>query len=435
MSPAVRNNIHSALVPPIRLAAFAPLPRLPWLAICWSIVWSSTTPLVASADILVLESGGVLRGEWLNRFDRDPAEYLWRSPAGAELRIPSERVAKAIREKPAEREYEALAPTFPDTVQGQWDAAEWCRTHQLNGARDVHLRRVLELDDRFVPAWHGLGYVQLGGRWQRPADRNRERGYELHKGRWRLAQDIERIEDRAKERAAEDDWRKRINVWHDLLDSPAKYARACAEFAELRDPRAIPALAAIYSQDRRPAVRLIIVRSVARIEGPAADNFLFHAALSDNDSEIFHTATEQLELRRSPELVPALVRALQSTNPIAINRAAYMLGRANDRSVIPPLIDALITRHWVPLGGAHSSSSYSATFGRANSPNDTPASAGLSKSDPQWAEVWLQNQEVLDALVKLTGGANFSFQVQAWRVWYAADRQRATATIDARRNK
>ncbi len=146
---------------------------------------------------------------------------------------------------------------------------------------------------------------------------------------------------------------------------------------------------------------------------------MFNIAMSDGDAEVFHDCLERLETRRPQDLVESCVQALQSGHNGVVNRAAYLLGRLGDKSAIPALINVLTTRHWIQTGKGNGAS-YSATFGRADQSGDAPTGAGLSKSEPQWIEVWTRNQDVLDALIKLSGGANFSYSTPAWRVWYAA---------------
>lgn len=397
---------------------------------------------VGRADLWELDNGGVVRGERLNGDRRDAEVIVVRSRSGAELRFAADRVVRTVRERPIEREYEELAPTFADTVEGQWKLAEWCRRNKLAGPRETHLRRIVELDERFAPAWYGLGYVQLNGRWQKPADANRERGYEYHRGRWRLAQDIELSDERAKVRESQNDWKKRVSQLRSTLDSALRASGAAdarrarwvtTELEEIRDPNAIPALSAFYLSEPRAPVRRQLLQTLGRIEGPAADSALFNAAMVDPDPDAFQQAVDLLEARRPPDLIETLVKALGSDRNSEVNRAAYLLGRSGDRTTIGPLIDALITRHWLPAPGS-SGGGYSATFGRAEG-SEAPTGAGLSKSEAQWIEVWTQNQDVLDALVKLSGGANFSFQTQAWRVWHAAERSRPAPAIDSRRQK
>jgi hypothetical protein len=46
--------------------------------------------------------------------------------------------------------------------------------------------------------------------------------------------------------------------------------------------------------------------------------------------------------------------------------------------------------------------------------------------------LWIENQEVLRALVALTG-ENFEFDQRAWKSWYAS--QRKPVTLDVRRGE
>jgi hypothetical protein len=55
---------------------------------------------------------------------------------------------------------------------------------------------------------------------------------------------------------------------------------------------------------------------------------------------------------------------------------------------------------------------------------------------PRILIIHMQNQQVLDALVKLTG-ANFNFDQRAWRYWHAQEKIAAESqqpAIDARRD-
>jgi hypothetical protein len=70
----------------------------------------------------------------------------------------------------------------------------------------------------------------------------------------------------------------------------------------------------------------------------------------------------------------------------------------------------------------------SATFPTGN----TPGGGGLSMNEgPKIIEVPHQNQQVLDALMALTG-QNFSFDHRAWSYWHAS--QTKQVNLDARRD-
>ena len=54
----------------------------------------------------------------------------------------------------------------------------------------------------------------------------------------------------------------------------------------------------------------------------------------------------ELEQRKEPNVIPALVQALRSTNPEVVNRAAWALAHLNAVSAVPRLIPALITTQY-----------------------------------------------------------------------------------------
>ena len=111
-----------------------------------------------------------------------------------------------------------------------------------------------------------------------------------------------------------------------------------------------------------------------------------------------------------------------------VNRAAYFLGKLGEKSTVSPLIGALRTKHKFVEPRA-SPGQTTTTFGSGPG----VSSGGLSVGGgPKEVHVWIENQEVLRALVALTG-ENFEFDQRAWTSWYA--RQRKPVTLDARRRE
>src|SRR5262245_45482871 len=92
------------------------------------------------ADVFVLNSGGRIEGEWLNRDEQPRTKYEVRQ-GGVKLVLPLSQVKEAIRQTPVEQEYSRKAPAASDTVEGQWELAEWCRKNNLTRQREGHLRR------------------------------------------------------------------------------------------------------------------------------------------------------------------------------------------------------------------------------------------------------------------------------------------------------
>jgi len=105
------------------------------------------------------------------------------------------------------------------------------------------------------------------------------------------------------------------------------------------------------------------------------------------------------------------VAALGGADNDRINRAAEALGGLGSTAAIAPLIGALQTEHILVVGGGAAEGSTTATF--------TPSGGGLSMgSGPKRQKTRVQNQRVLEALVRLTG-ENFEWNIAAWQAWLA----------------
>ncbi|NBW86204.1 MAG: HEAT repeat domain-containing protein [Planctomycetia bacterium] len=146
--------------------------------------------------------------------------------------------------------------------------------------------------------------------------------------------------------------------------------------------------------------------------------------LDHADGETRIAAIERLAALGPQVAVPTLVSALASPDNGQVNRAAEALGRLGATSAVGPLIAALETQHVFVVGGDTSAGATSATF--------TPSGGGLSMgSGPKQTRVPRRNERVLEALVRLTG-ANFEWDVQAWRAWFL-NRALPPAGLDLRR--
>jgi hypothetical protein len=128
------------------------LPRL--LAICVAIVWACSAR--CAADEIKLRSGATFQGQWLNASDSSQY-FIIRTRSGGLITLDAAHVAGVTRTRPEEVEYESLAERAPGTAAGQWELAEWCRTHGLGLQQRLHLQRVVELDPQHVAARRALG--------------------------------------------------------------------------------------------------------------------------------------------------------------------------------------------------------------------------------------------------------------------------------------
>ncbi len=384
------------------------------------------TATFARGDVYILTNGGQVRGELVNPTESPRQQYIVRTNSGATVTIDRKQLKQIVPQSPAELEYEKIHPTFPDTANGQWELAEWCLKNALPKQRNLAMERVIELDPDHKQARMGLGYSQLEGRWIQRDDWKREHGYVLHKGKWRLPQEIELIEGKRQTELAEKKWFLDMRKWRGWLADPSRAKEAEESLKAINDPAAVPALVRALDEDDSQPLRLVYVQALGRIYTPPAIHALAALVLGDADPEIRLSSLDELAEKPHPDITAKFVPVLRDKNNVRVNRAGVALGKLGDKSAVRPLIDGLITVH-----------TYHVTSGNSN-PNSistgvgSDGSGGLSMgSSTRVVKQEMQNQGVLDALVNLTG-QNFDFDEVAWRNWYAA--QNKAAKVNSRRD-
>ncbi|HEX4148125.1 MAG TPA: hypothetical protein VHY20_04020, partial [Pirellulales bacterium] len=195
----------------------------------------------ARADTFVLASGGKVEGTLANPQESPREKYVIKVAAGGEITLARDQVKEIIRKRPAEVDYDKIRATYPDTVEGQWALAEWCREQHLSEARKVHLKRVLELDPDHAAARGALGYSKFDGQWKTQPEVMSERGYVDYKGRWRLPQEVEILEQQRKAELAEKTWISNLKRWREWLAS-GRSQEATKLIQDIRDPSAVAAI-------------------------------------------------------------------------------------------------------------------------------------------------------------------------------------------------
>jgi len=381
----------------------------------------------ACADTFVLVSGGRIEGEWLNRDEQPPKEYLVLTASGLKASLQVTQVREVLRASADRGQYAQRAATAPDTPEGQWQLAEWCRQQSLFDERRAHLQRVIELDPNHNYARRALGFAFLDGQWITQADFRRQEGYELYKGKWRTPQEIEILEEQARLDQAHKDWLKKLRRYRAELDDPARAKLGFESLTGVKDPIAVRPIVAMMLRERVRRVKMLYADVLAGIDSADAVGALVERVLYDPDEEMFHHCLARLIDRRPPRLADPLVAALKNKNNATVNRAAAALGRIGDPEAIGPLIDALITTHSQYIPGRNPDSTTATFSGDQHSVTQGGA--------PQVLIMHVRNQHVLDALTKLTG-TNFDYDRESWHYWHAQEKKAREASqpvADARR--
>lgn len=391
-----------------------------------------STAAAARGDVFVLTNQGEVRGELLNPDESPRKTYVVRTSSGGQVVLAADQVQQVRPQSAAEMKYDRYRADCPDTPEGHWTMAEWCRNNRLNAQRDAHLRRILELDPDHAEARRGLGYSQIGGRWTTQEQVMLENGYirsKLAPGKWILPQEEELLERRKEVTTAQLEWNAKLKRFSNWLGTD-KHAQGVAGIQAIDDPYAVNALAKAMETDQRQEARLLYLAALGRLNVPASMNILVGVSLYDRDEEIRAAAQDEVVRQDYRPGVARYVQALKDKDNAVVNRAAAALGLLKDPAAVEPLISALVTTHTFVVQKGQPGQ-MSSTFG--SGPGGTGGGGfTFGGSSTETVKRTFENRAVLQALVDLTGGTSFNYDVKAWKYWYVA--QKKPKTLDARRD-
>ncbi len=392
------------------------------LALALGLGWSSAAP----GEVFILANGARLEGELLNPDQKPRETYEINTPGGGRITLDRSQVKQVLRRRPEEVEYERIRPRYPDTVEGQWNLAEWCRQRSLLSQREIHLERIIELDPDHQEARRILGYDWHDGEWKTREQKMKERGYVRRGGEWVLPQRLKIEEEQERIKEAESEWKKKLNRWQRWLGT-TRDRLARESILSIHDPLAVAALGDTLKDEPRDAARILYIKSLAGIGTPAAKGLLARWALVDPIPEVRLTCLDYLKEEKDPDVTAYFIGKLRSKQNAEINRAAVALGRLGDPTAIGPLIDALVTPHKFKVRQGPGFST-----GLGSGPGGSSSGGLTVGGGTKIVTRYFNNQAVLDALVELTGGTSYGFDVRRWKAWYAA--QKNYQRLDARRD-
>ena len=400
------------------------------------VLWLGPRPIWA--DRFILSGGGQVEGELLNLNESPRRIYIIKTADGGRVTILKSQVKRILRKSAAERRYDELLPRCPDTADGHWRLAEWCRKNRLTKQRALHLEQVLKRDPNHAGARRGLGYNRLNGQWIRTDEWMKAHGYVRHKSRWRLPQEIQIESERNEMRQQGKDWKRKLKRWRGWLFHK-RHDNALVEIRGIEDPLAAEALGDLLDREKDERVKLWYIEALGQliippasespVEGtidegenrprrarrltPAATDILVRWTLEDDERRIRHACLDELERHENRRAVSSLVAALRSKSNTRVNRAAIGLGWAGDRSSLLPLINALNTQHKFVLKGGPPGQ-IGTTFNR------TPGGISIGGRRPKVRVRDIRNPESLDALLSMADGVDYGYDEARWKSWYIA---------------
>jgi hypothetical protein len=433
ISPFVRQQLRRLPVP------YRPL----FLTFCASVPLLLALPLTSRGDIVGLSNGGHLRGEVEQSKSRKAQqdELNVRTLTGGRITVQRSDVQSITQRRLVVEEYEIRAGNTPDTVDAQWELAQWCRDNHLNAQRKSHLLNIVRLDPEHEVARRLLGHVRRQGEWVSRDDAMLKNGYVKHDGVFVTLQERELLEQRDAQRDEEVEWHRKIRGWY--LSANGRNAQRRGEgldnLSSVKHPNAIPGLTHFLQNNRNVNWRSLYVKILAQIPGDRPVGPLAAMSLHDEDANVRTAAYEAMGAERQTVALAQYVSELQNGLNVVVGRAAVALGKIGDTHVVPQLIDALVTTHTYRVRVPTNEGTYSFNRNGSMSSGDLilpPAiEAGLLTGQYPNGVIVLQpdrpvrtklvvvkrdhqNADVLAALTKLTGESSFGYDENAWRIWW-----------------
>ncbi len=374
----------------------------------------------AVGEVFLLRSGGRIEGDLVNADEKPRTSYVISLPSGGQITLDAAAVEKVQPVPPELAEYQKVRRQYPDTVKGQLQMADWCRDHNLLAQKKFHLERVLQLDPEQPDARRLLGYRKVKDQWmtheEEMADQGKVKrivnGYSV----WITQQEAQLLDSREKQIKAEAEWRKKIKRWRDSLDGN-RPEQGKKNLLAIDDPMAIVGLTErlIKKRDPRTDARLIYIEALARINTHEARGPLAQCAMDDPEEEVRLCSLDELQKQKDDGVTAYFVGRMRNKHATNadINRAGVALGRIKDPSSIDTLIESLVTRHYEVVQPAGGPGNMNAGF---NKNGGGGGGIGMN-AKPKLIPHDLQNQDVLEALVAITG-QNFGYDQRAWATWY-----------------
>jgi len=209
----------------------------------------------------------------------------WKRPEAVAQRDKADTRLAALLE-----EYRARRDRTPMKADDQWKLALWCAENGLEAEAKAHLTLVTRIDPDHAAARKRLGYKKQGGRWTTAAQLAEEKG------------------EAEREKKADRVWKPRLERWRDMLAGKDEGKRAEAKRAslEVTDPRAVPAIWAVFGHGT-VARQTVAVQLLGQIDGPLASRALVTLAVFSPAADVRQIAIQTLARRDPRDFVGLLV--------------------------------------------------------------------------------------------------------------------------------
>ena len=411
--------------------------------------WLLATTFLAApgySDIVKLKSGGEIRGEIQENSVRNSPQITVTTLTGATVIVNQEDIDFVSRRSLTKEMYETRAKLVAPTAKAHWELAEWCRENRLRTERETQLRKVVEFDPDHEDAHRGLGHTLRDGKWMTRDEHMLSRGYVKYKNRYVTPQELELLQKSDSEIKLEQEWYAKVRLWLGWLKGKHDQRREDGynKLKAINDPHAVAALTRNMSEDTDRRVRAYFISILNQVKGPAPVAPLVKQSLKDVDHEIRYQALNAIHEEHYKLAREAYVGQLKSDKNLIVRRAGIGLHRVGNESIIPDLIDALVTKHRYRVPKDDLSDTISATTGGSVSLGGAAMSLppqilammqagqlpyGVQVDDSRSGRpkrkklvtVFYEhsNEEILSALQRITG-QDFGYDERTWKLWWNA---------------
>lgn len=421
----------------------------------------------ASGDQISIRGGGQIKGKVLSDAAHPDRVSVITENGKVPLSFQKKQIVNVVREPSPLDDYVAKRKKVGDSADAQYELGAWCEEHKLADLATLHFENALKKDPNHGQAHQKLGHVQSGDRWLTGDDVLQAQGLVKYKGKWVTPEERENREAQVATSAEQASWVRRIRLLRQAIVGGAsdRAREAEQQLMEIREPIAVKPLVKVLGEDSTQ-LRTLLSHVLGVIPGPESAAALVHRILGEAESDVRHVTLSELERRSENNVIPMLIRALGSSNPEVVNRAAWTLSNLDAVKTVPHLVPALITTEYRMVmdnsgGGGGSGPGFGSVnpgipygapiytngsslgiltppvvgpgvvaYGATQVPwvNAAPSLAmggGLLGSRgpiPRIMSYSYQNVEVLGALVKLTG-QDFGYDIPAWQRWLRTEFQ------------
>lgn len=405
--------------------------------------------LVASAqgDVVFKKDGGKVEGEVL---DRAPgADEITIKTRFGTISLPLTEVKEIRRSRSVQGEYRQRHAKVADTAEAHFELALWCAEQDLSEEYQHHLEEVITREPDHAEARRRLGHEKRGDKWLTENEARAADGLVRYRGKWMLPQE------RARQEAELRDKKRRVELGRLIRTAqrglhassrPDRQEEARQQLLAIDEPLAIDLLMRMLGEKGDSTDRQVLIDVLAGIAGAESTAALVEVALVAAEEMNRLAAAEALAPRKSAALLSQLVKELANEDNRRVRRSAVILGMIGDSSVVPPLVDALITTHervieptqaeiiqymtGQPVQTSRTVILPDGTIVRRNLIAGQTAEQAFARQVPRRRVIVEEerNGEVLEALQQLTG-ENFGFSEPTWRDWLKAEYRDAAGRL------